>query len=175
MIDYYKGIDTETKERLPYLEEVSTRIHQEQSAETIYHILFSLAERLEERAVHGNDTKESRQLAQELPEIKQLFFNQERKDEYDKRLADSLKVASVLKKESKLEKRVEVISVQPDSRTETAFSSESKNGTQQNILWISLSIFFLLVLVLLVIFLKMNPIILLIFVLLLLLLNLLLG
>lgn len=175
MIDYYNGIDTETRERLPYLEELSTRIHQEQSAETIYQILFSLSERLEERAVHGNETKESRQLAQELPEIKLLFFNQERKEDYDKRLADSLREPSLKTKENTLEKRVEILPVQSDERIESQSSAEDKSGKQQNILWISLSIFFLIVLAFLVVFLKLNPIVLLIFILLLVLLNLLLG
>ena len=48
MIDYYKAIDTETGQEVPYLREVSNRISPEMSAQDCFVALSFLREELEE-------------------------------------------------------------------------------------------------------------------------------
>ena len=58
MIDYYKAIDTETGQAVPYLREVSNRISPEMSAQDCFVALSFLREELEELWTNGTLDKE---------------------------------------------------------------------------------------------------------------------
>ena len=55
MIDYYKAIDTETGQELPYLRAVSNRISPEMSAQDCFVALSFLREELEKENVYATN------------------------------------------------------------------------------------------------------------------------
>lgn len=172
MIDYYKGIDTQTGQKISYLSELSQMISQQNTAEEIYRTLLEFSEELEARSAYGNETEDSRILAQELPAIKQLFYSQSKKAEYDQCLQEAYTVQKLSsgqvnprKEEINFEKKIEQVV--------TDFTTpEIKQPTflQENRFLVFMSVFVFLLLLLFVIFLKMNFVILVIYALLLLLL-----
>ena len=89
MIDYYKGIDTQTGEEIPYLAELKSEISRDQSAEIIYRRLFQMEERLEARSSYHHLDRDSEKLARILPEVKVLFITKEAKQAYDRKLSEA--------------------------------------------------------------------------------------
>lgn len=89
MIDYYKGIDTETGFKIPYLKELTLLINQEQSADEIFTILGQLDIDLESRSLNGNLTPEGEILSDKIPKIKKLFLDEKTKIDYDKKLEET--------------------------------------------------------------------------------------
>lgn len=89
MIDYYRGIDTQTGFEIPYLKELTLLINQEQSADDIFTRLGQLDSDLETRAINGNLSLEGEILSEKIPKIKKLFLNEKTKKDYDKRLEET--------------------------------------------------------------------------------------
>ena len=79
MIDYYKAIDTETGQEVPYLREVSNRISPEMSAQDCFVALSFLREELEELWTNGTLDKEGDRLRSELYTIRSIFFSDHEK------------------------------------------------------------------------------------------------
>ena len=86
MIDYYKAIDTETGQEVPYLREVSNRISPEMSAQDCFVALSFLREELEELWTNGTLDKEGERLRSELYTIRSIFFSGHEKLQYDRKL-----------------------------------------------------------------------------------------
>ena len=86
MIDYYKAIDTETGQEVPYLREVSNRISPEMSAQDCFVALSFLREELEELWTNGTLDKEGERLRSELYTIRSIFFSDHEKLQYDRKL-----------------------------------------------------------------------------------------
>ena len=73
MIDYYKAIDTETGQEVPYLREVSNRISPEMSAQDCFVALSFLREELEELWTNGTLDKEGERLRRSSTRFAQSF------------------------------------------------------------------------------------------------------
>ena len=89
MIDYYKAIDTETGQELSYLRAVSNRISPEMSAQDCFVALSFLREELEELWTNGTLDQEGERLRNELYTIRQLFFSDYEKFQYDRKLKEA--------------------------------------------------------------------------------------
>ena len=90
MIDYYKAIDTETGQEVPYLREVSNRISPEMSAQDCFVALSFLREELEELWTLD---KEGERLRSELYTIRSIFFSDHEKLQYDRKLRQAQRKA----------------------------------------------------------------------------------
>ena len=93
MIDYYKAIDTETGQEVPYLREVSNRISPEMSAQDCFVALSFLREELEELWTNGtldffNDTATT-----EIYTIRSIFFSDHEKLQDDRKLRQAQRKA----------------------------------------------------------------------------------
>ena len=93
MIDYYKAIDTETGQEVPYLREVSNRISPEMSAQDCFVALSFLREELEELWTNGTLDKEGERLRSELYTIRSIFFSDHEKLQYDRKLRQAQRKA----------------------------------------------------------------------------------
>ena len=98
MIDYYKAIDTETGQEVPYLREVSNRISPEMSAQDCFVALSFLREELEELWTNGTLDKEGERLRSELYTIRSIFFSDHEKLQYDRKLRQAQRKASEVEK-----------------------------------------------------------------------------
>ena len=85
MIDYYKAIDTETGQEVPYLREVSNRISPEMSAQDCFW-------------TNGTLDKEGERLRSELYTIRSIFFSDHEKLQYDRKLRQAQRKASEVEK-----------------------------------------------------------------------------
>ena len=98
MIDYYKAIDTETGQEVPYLREVSNRISPEMSAQDCFVALSFLREELEELWTNGTLDKEGERLRSELYTIRSIFFSDHEKLQYDRKLRQAQRKALEVEK-----------------------------------------------------------------------------
>lgn len=157
MIDYYKAIDTETGQELSYLRAVSNRISPEMSAQDCFVALSYLREELEELWTNGTLDQKGERLRNELYTIRQLFFSDYEKIQYDRKLKQARR--KVLEVEQKpIPKRVEVI-----SKKEIPFApvavTDTKESSLKNYVFAALAFVILLSLIL---FLNINVIVLII-------------
>ncbi len=157
MIDYYKAIDTETGQELSYLRAVSNRISPEMSAQDCFVALSYLREELEELWTNGTLDPKGERLRNELYTIRQLFFSDYEKIQYDRKLKQARR--KVLEVEQKpIPKRVEVI-----SKKEIPFApvavTDTKESSLKNYVFAALAFVILLSLIL---FLNINVIVLII-------------
>ena len=146
MIDYYKAIDTETGQELSYLRAVSNRISPEMSAQDCFVALSFLREELEELWTNGTLDQEGEHLRNELYTIRQLFFSDYEKFQYDRKLKEARR--KVLEVEQKpIPKRVEV-----SAKKEIPFApvrvTQAKESSLNNYLFAALSFVILLSLIL---------------------------
>lgn len=95
MIDYYKGIDTETGEKLPYLAELEGRLDPEKEALVLYAALAELSEELANRENMGEFSQVSQQLVDSLPAIKRLFTSADTKMIYDRQLTQAYQLKGI--------------------------------------------------------------------------------
>ena len=98
MIDYYRAIDTETGQEVPYLREVSNRISPEMSAQDCFVALSFLREELEELWTNGTLDKEGERLRSELYTIRSIFFSDHEKLQYDRKLRQAQRKALEVEK-----------------------------------------------------------------------------
>ena len=98
MIDYYRAIDTETGQEVPYLREVSNRISPEMSAQDCFVALSFLREELEELWTNGTLDKDSDTLPTEIYTIRSIFFSDHEKLQYDRKLRQAQRKALEVEK-----------------------------------------------------------------------------
>lgn len=92
MIDFYRGIDRETGQTLPYLAELSRKISPSRSANANYRAIEQLVEELGSREALNRSRPDDKALLEALEKAKRCFLNEDSKQRYDRQLAPTSQV-----------------------------------------------------------------------------------
>lgn len=92
MIDFYRGIDRETGQTLPYLAELSRKISPSRSANANYRAIEQLVEELGSREALNRSRPDDKALLEALEKAKRCFLNEDSKQRYDRQLTPTSQV-----------------------------------------------------------------------------------